>query len=361
MCKMRLLIATFCVLLSSYQAIACNSALSQYERDCRIQDRFNKVRAKLSARKININQIAEYKALRFIDRASWERAKFYKTAPLNIYNPAPDTWRIWEKGIDFLFKSQTMKINSEKLSEINRVLLTDGITNVKDKKTDQSKKPGEYRKLMDNSVVFCIASNISKSEELITNSDNLMKRFQENWEQKSGISLADVQRKISPDFPREILGMRSYMLVTQYPCGADGFGAFISFSPAHFVPIQISLIVAFIESNLKAFKENRSVISPIEFATVVQKWLVSVHPFADGNGRTSRAVQDMIMAYFGLPFVPAGDLQNDAMEDVYTYIDNTYQKIESMLETLEKCANTGGNSNKSWECRTVQELNKTAK
>lgn len=65
------------------------------------------------------------------------------------------------------------------------------------------------------------------------------------------------------------------------------------------------------------------------------------------------------MANFGLPFVPGGDLQNDAMEDVIVYIENTYTKIDSLLNTLEQCASerrSGGFITRA--CRTVDELNK---
>jgi hypothetical protein len=39
-----------------------------------------------------------------------------------------------------------------------------------------------------------------------------------------------------------------------------------------------------------------------------------------------------------MPYAPGGDLQNDALENPETYIQNTYSKMESMLTFLESCA-----------------------
>ncbi len=66
----------FAILLASSSSFACDSILkakaksegrsSSFYKDCKIQDRFQKLRAKFSELGININDIHEYKALRFI-------------------------------------------------------------------------------------------------------------------------------------------------------------------------------------------------------------------------------------------------------------------------------------------------------
>ena len=80
------------------------------------------------------------------------------------------------------------------------------------------------------------------------------------------------------------------------------------------------------------------IVSPIELSAIVQKTFVTIHPFSDGNGRTSRAVQDLILESFDMPYSPGGDLQNDVLEYPEVYIQNTYNSMESMLTFLEGCA-----------------------
>ena len=52
-------------------------------------------------------------------------------------------------------------------------------------------------------------------------------------------------------------------------------------------------------------------------------------------GRTSRAIQDALLANFDLPFAPAGDLFNDATTEWELYLEQNYKAMESMLTVLE--------------------------
>ena len=58
--------------LASTSALACDATLKTFPRDCAIQDRYIALRNEFQANyNININDIAEYKVIRFIDRPSW--------------------------------------------------------------------------------------------------------------------------------------------------------------------------------------------------------------------------------------------------------------------------------------------------
>jgi Fic family protein len=132
-----------------------------------------------------------------------------------------------------------------------------------------------------------------------------------------------------------------------------GTPSFVYYAPSANVPAAMDWIKNFIQLNLEKYAEGKPVLSPLELATVVQKWFVSVHPFSDGNGRTSRAIQDLILANFDMPFVPGGDLQDDATAIYEDYIERTYAKTESILSALELCLTANASA---FQCQTVEKL-----
>lgn len=360
---MKNLLLTLVVFLAAAQAFACDAALEKFSRDCAIQDRLTKLRADYAAIGVDVDEIGEYKILRFIDRGSYERAKVAKKAPTEIYDPAPATWQVWEKGIDSLFKGQQLKnvlfghmnLDQNIFSRINLVLLTDGVTSIKDKNTSQSKKPGEFRHRSDVGVGWCAGTDKESAYRAgIRKSEDSMERYQKRWESTMGVEFRDIVKKEDgPNWRRADL--QSGMNISEGTC-RGGSGVFIGYSDSAQVERQIDWIRIFIKSNLESYQRGEPKLSPVELAAVVQKWFVSVHPFADGNGRTSRGVQELIMANFGLPFVPGGDLQNDAMEDVDVYVENTYNKLDVMLTTLEGCVQQRSNAIIPRACRTIDEL-----
>ena len=361
---MKHVLSLIILLILGQQVFACDASIEKFSRDCWIQDRFEKIRETYAAKGIDINEIGEYKVLRFIDRNSWEKAKRLKTAPLDIYEPAPATWKVWEGGIDALFKGIPLKnslfsgvnLDRNTFSKINKVLLTDGTISIKDKITDQSKQPGEFRENTDKVVGFCAAfGSTDRYREAIRISEDSMDRYLKRWESETGVSFKEIVLNEKGPASNDA-NLLSEMQVTRRSCN-QGSGMFVEYSQSHRVKDQIEWIRIFIKNNLQAFQRNNAQIAPVELAAVVQKWFVSVHPFADGNGRTSRAVQELIMHHFGLPFIPGGDLQNDALEDVDKYIENTYKSLDLMLSTLETCARDRELADIPRACQTIKELN----
>jgi prophage maintenance system killer protein len=350
----------------SYQASACDKAVAKFPRDCKIQDRYLKLKSQLAKSAIDINELAEYRALRMIDRGSWEKAKVTLTPVNQIYKPAPLTWEIWDNGIRNIFGKTSFKgvlfgeypLNETMMKVMNMVLLTRGEQNVKDSHTDRKVQPGNLRKKTDKTVGFC-SDGKEDHRSLIAASNASSLRFQSKWESAMGTSLAQlVSVRYAGVQPTETAQFGSEMSVGNFGCDrTNRTSVFVNYLPSGAVAERLQWFVTFVEENLNTYRNNKPVLSPIEFATYTQKWLVSIHPFSDGNGRTSRAVQDTILANFDMPFAPAGDLQNDVEVEFETYLENTYSKIEDMLQRLESCADLKmRNAETPYQCKTVAEL-----
>jgi uncharacterized protein YukE len=348
-----------------------------YSRDCQIQDRFATVKNFFAANKININELAEYRALRFFDRASFNRAAANGTPLSEIYDPAPVTWNVWNTGIKtlfgadpipfVLFKSLGFNLNTAgyegtNFSTINQVLLKNEMGDVSrdhlNGKAVRSSVPGTYREVGDGIIGFHIPYD-PEYQDKIDRSQESMRRTQEQWEKDYGMPFSAVVQRaggLNPD--QATFGVS--MLAQGKP---DNSGMFVGYAPSEMVPTQISWILAFVNASIDRYRIGKPLMPPIEFSAFVQKWFVTVHPFSDGNGRTSRAVQDFILATFKMPYAPGGDLQNDAVEEYDKYIDKTYEKMESMVAKLESCMNEyRANSNKiSYGCKQVDQITKKKK
>jgi len=330
-------------------AQACDQELQSFPRDCAIQDRYVSLKDRFAAQQINIDEIAEYRVIRFVDRATWERAKEAQAKPKQIYKPAPDTWLVWDSGIRDVMTNAGGKgglnsyvLNEQTISSINHSLLENNGMNTKDKNTDQSLKPGEFRKTTSIEVGFnAQRTDYSKS---ISKSEASMDRFQQKWEAAVGTTFSQILKDAGVE-KYDGANFRSGMKQSDM--------GWVSYAESAKVPTEIQWIKTFIATNLELYRKGTPALSPMELAAVVQKWFVSVHPFSDGNGRTSRAIQDIILAHFGMPFVPGGDLQEDATTEYEKYIESTYSKTESILSQLELCQTSNA---AIFQCQTLSTI-----
>lgn len=346
------------LVFTSVMAVACDDLLQQFPRDCSLQDRLRSVKAALKSKGVDADEVAEYRVLRFVDRYSWEKAKTARTAPDNIYNPAPATWEVWDAGMRQIFANPDIHMTDADFSAMNRVLLTNGSDNIKDPNTDRTKKPGEFRTGNDLGIGFCHA-NVKDSNPILEKSSRSNMIFQNRWEQKTGMNFKQLMKENGALAP-ESASLQAKMTQSENPnCQAPN--SWVNFIPTREVQQQLSWLRVFTETNLQLIRDGRAAASPIELAAFVQRWFVTIHPFSDGNGRTSRAVQDVLLAGFAMPFAPAGDLYNDATTEWESYLEQTYKTMESMLTVLENCASedyakpVGA---RPFQCGTVAELNR---
>lgn len=49
------------------------------------------------------------------------------------------------------------------------------------------------------------------------------------------------------------------------------------------------------------YLEQRELLHPVELAAEMHERIVTIHPFIDGNGRTSRLVMNLILFQYGYP------------------------------------------------------------
>lgn len=337
-------ILSVALLITTFQSVSwsCDQILQPYPRDCKIQDQFRSLRKRLKAQNVDINEVAEYRALRFIDRKSWETAKANQVGPRWIYKIMPDTWDIWDSGVravekDFSIKNATLA----DFSEIHKHLLT---KKIQDHNTDMSKAPGRIRMGNDDVNGSCykkICNNGSCGmDQVKLDVLNALKgeepQMQQLWEIRSGITFTDLINQTYGTNVKKAITYAPLNLIMNPGPECDGF--WVDYLPSSKVRDHLAWWIVYVNDSLIALNRGKAAQSAIELAADAQKWMVSIHPFADGNGRFSRMLQDLILTALDLPVAPAGDLANDVIATRYNYRVDTYNKMEKMLSKLSHCA-----------------------
>ncbi len=81
-------------------------------------------------------------------------------------------------------------------------------------------------------------------------------------------------------------------------------------------PVEISLLL---REFFKWYEKYRDKLHPVELAAIVHLKFVTIHPFADGNGRLSRIMMNFVLNRFRYPL-----------------LDITYEKRNSYYNALER-------------------------
>ena len=115
------------------------------------------------------------------------------------------------------------------------------------------------------------------------------------------------------------------------------------------MPPQPFLLQKEMEEMMRFYNENRETMHPVELASEMHQRLVYIHPFTDGNGRTSRLLMNLILLKHGYPIaILKGDAENrlkyyTALETASIEKDLTPFKTliaEVVTQTLKKIIST---------------------
>jgi Fic family protein len=90
------------------------------------------------------------------------------------------------------------------------------------------------------------------------------------------------------------------------------------------IPPQPYLLQDLMEAYLRFYDDDKNKLHPVVLAAEMHERLVTIHPFIDGNGRTSRLIMNLILLQNGFPLaIIGGDYESrmayyDALELVQT-------------------------------------------
>ncbi len=68
------------------------------------------------------------------------------------------------------------------------------------------------------------------------------------------------------------------------------------------------------------YDENKETLNPVILSAEIHERLVTIHPFTDGNGRTSRLIMNLILLQHGFPITNISS-QNDLRDEYYKSLE----------------------------------------
>lgn len=113
---------------------------------------------------------------------------------------------------------------------------------------------------------------------------------------------------------------------------SKGAGVFrsvpVRISGSEHIPPQPYMLDKLMEEYFIFYEKQKNMLHPVILAAEMHERLVSIHPFIDGNGRTSRLIMNLILLQNGYTIVNLkGDLQNRM---------NYYKALEAVQVNHEK-------------------------
>lgn len=85
----------------------------------------------------------------------------------------------------------------------------------------------------------------------------------------------------------------------------------VMISGAKHIPPPPYLVRKEMEDLMEWYKEHKAQLHPVELSAEMHERLVSIHPFIDGNGRTSRLLMNLILLQHGYPIaILKGDAES---------------------------------------------------
>ena len=112
--------------------------------------------------------------------------------------------------------------------------------------------------------------------------------------------IKDLTQKNTSINERELLSIHNLILRGIHPEDAGRYRkAQVMIQGSSHVPPQPFLVTKEMEDFFSWYETNKSSLHPIVLAAEIHERLVTIHPFIDGNGRTSRLVMNLILLQHG--------------------------------------------------------------
>jgi len=295
---------------------SCEEKLKPYNLECEMQDRFLQSKQDADLLNINLDFLSQGRALRFINFYDWLKFQANDYRPWLVYQPAPQTWESWDKVANLLYtkKNERPVFTLDLIAEINKKALAGGLSYTK------ILTPGKFRNGFNQYIVNYKINCENKSM------NQSLYNYYQNFDLLDYSGRKLIRLEVTKCRKNNIDEEQFY------------FGNVVYTKPRMVIG-EVKRWLSFVNENLEKFTNLTQSLdySPLDFIADAQRRLVAIHPFADGNGRTSRFVQDLLTQYFNLPYLPSGRLSNDVEVYGIDYRKNVKASMNITLDYFLVC------------------------
>lgn len=322
-------------LLAVVAALAAASGFASADDVADLRARYQQVRARLHTLGYSEpNRIAEVIAPRFIQYTDWDPRKVDPRVaydPWLVYCPAPTTWQSWEMGNALVARMASWE-NVQgsplplELSWLNEVWETTmiGLQNPGMRKHGAT-GPQWMRAwaLTDRQVE---ALQDLPGDDVVSWTG--IKCF-EDLDEKTRAQYAN-----NPFHPE----LRLSVFPKSKKKFKDAYGVRRQCGYVEYT--RPERLLTELHAMIQSWNEWGSAIREEPFAAAArfQRWLVAIHPYANGNGRLSRFLMDRIVMAAGLPAPLLADMNQDLFTSEGEWAWAIRDGVARAIEEMERCA-----------------------
>ncbi|MFO7618471.1 MAG: Fic family protein [Thermoplasmata archaeon] len=102
----------------------------------------------------------------------------------------------------------------------------------------------------------------------------------------------------------------------------------VGISGSRFTPPLAIEVQSMLSEFIRWYRKNKDVIHPVQLAALVHLKLVTIHPFADGNGRISRLMMNLVLHQKGFPML---DIPYENRSSYYNALERSQVKSDDYI------------------------------
>lgn len=318
-----------------------NESVRKYQQnlinECNLSLKYKKLESELAKSGVSAAQISFYQAMRFVQFDAYKNAEFRKVPIQKVYQKTraasslpvdqrtTEIWDNWYFGIQQLPAelSSLRAGNSFQLEDLKRIHR--GLFTVSDEKGDFAwdPQPGIIKTPYEHDKPWWTFKSEVETNKALGIVSELNQVYQT-------LNLTPMLPVGLPPGTNNLLNIRD--------------GAIYS-TDSRMITDHLNIYFAFLNSMLTQARSGQHMIwqdqlfSPAQLAFFIQQYYVAMHPFFEGNGRTSRFMQELVLRLFGLPHGASGYLMDDdILSSHQSYYDLAIKKTSEVLDSIQSCA-----------------------
>lgn len=309
------------------------------DQECALYKKYSSVRSKVAQFGANLEDISLYQVLRYVERDRYENAAateipvelIYQTTKAGYKLPqsqqSAEIWRNFAVGIRSLEPARDALMSGtpftlKAFQAIHRGFYTESCESGD---FAHIPNPGEFRPQQKNGNPWWKFDNLQAAQTAKAAVD-LINAGYDNMALVPNVDTEDHDREAN--YP-----LRVILEKLEIHSGDDRIN-----------PIHMKNLMVFLNKMMDQGRQNQHMVwrgrllTPTELAFFVQQFYVHVHPFYEGNGRTSRFLQELIWTSFDMPHGSSGDLMDiDVLTPHRDYYLKAIQKTSEQMDQVEAC------------------------
>ena len=324
---------------------------------CAAVDRYHRALNQLEEMGLRpAERLADLHAPRMINPPTWLKKRHeVDFNPWFIYEPAPDTWELWETGAQKIDEAAANNFQTGAFLPLDEIWL-------------KSLHEKSLSKLNPNAGAFRNGGEVGKAitrESAVTLEQvNGIKSLEFKSVLGTGEPLVNwiptqCYEEREPEFQKWYVEQK-FFDTTKWPPiepqktfrssgGNEKQCGYLVYAKAAEIKPQLELWYHDINSVINTWSGPSPVGDPLELASHAQRMFIAIHPFERGNGRMSRFAMEYILKSIGLPSPVFVDMD----EDIYSSKDKWANEIGDGIARAILIAEHCAESPRSSSCKLV--------